>query len=299
MEYFNVFSGFGEVPGVPVGAVFKDRASLVEHRVHINTQWGIIGTRDRGAESVVVSGGYEDDKDYGDLIIYTGHGGRDQDTGKQVDHQSFDARGNAALVTSHVTGVPVRVIRGADAKRKNSHAPSYGYRYDGLFQVESFWQGPGQSGFRVCCYRLVKVSESTAGWDVVTDVASLPSGNVEPGRTRVTRSQIRRARALSLAVKELHDYRCQICDARLTIKGLGYAQGAHIRPVGQPHSGTDTPDNLLCLCPNCHVLFDNGEIVVNDDLTIVSSQPNRGLLRTSHDHVINLDHLRYHRDLFR
>jgi putative restriction endonuclease len=30
-----------------------------------------------GAESIVVSGGYKDDKDFGDVIVYTGHGGQD------------------------------------------------------------------------------------------------------------------------------------------------------------------------------------------------------------------------------
>jgi hypothetical protein len=34
-----------------------------------------------GAESIVVSGGYEDDEDHGDTIIYTGHGGNDPQTG--------------------------------------------------------------------------------------------------------------------------------------------------------------------------------------------------------------------------
>jgi hypothetical protein len=30
-----------------------------------------------GAESIVVSGGYKDDNDFGDVIVYTGHGGQD------------------------------------------------------------------------------------------------------------------------------------------------------------------------------------------------------------------------------
>ena len=33
---------------------------------------GIGGTKAEGADSIVVNGGYEDDEDYGDEIIYTG-----------------------------------------------------------------------------------------------------------------------------------------------------------------------------------------------------------------------------------
>lgn len=40
-------------------------------------QAGISGSGEEGADSVVVSGGYEDDEDYGDVIVYTGHGGND------------------------------------------------------------------------------------------------------------------------------------------------------------------------------------------------------------------------------
>jgi putative restriction endonuclease len=287
-EYFGIFAGFGEVPGVSVGALFRDRADLVKHGVHRNGQAGIVGTRERGAESVVVSGGYEDDKDLGDVIIYTGHGGRDQVTRRQIEDQTFDAPGNAGLVTSHVDQVPVRVIRRASA----------GYRYDGLFQVERYWSERGRSGFMVCRYRLVKVAdEGGQGLDLPA-ATTLPSGNVAPERKLTTAARILRQRVLSRAVKELHDHRCQLCDIRLVIAGRGYAQGAHIRPLGQPHDGTDTADNLLCLCPNCHVLFDNGEILVADNFEIRSSYANRGVLRTVRDHRINLDNLAYHRGMF-
>lgn len=40
-----------------------------------------------GADAIVVSGGYEDDNDDGDEIIYTGQGGNDPDSGKQVADQ--------------------------------------------------------------------------------------------------------------------------------------------------------------------------------------------------------------------
>ncbi len=37
---------------------------------------GISGSESEGADSIVLSGGYEDDEDLGDEIVYAGHGGR-------------------------------------------------------------------------------------------------------------------------------------------------------------------------------------------------------------------------------
>ncbi|GKG54185.1 histone-lysine N-methyltransferase family member SUVH9-like protein, partial [Tanacetum coccineum] len=41
------------------------------------------------ATSVIVSGGYEDDEDAGDVIVYTGHGGQDKHS-RQVVHQKLE-----------------------------------------------------------------------------------------------------------------------------------------------------------------------------------------------------------------
>ena len=65
---------FGELNGVVVGRVFADRAALAAASVHRPSQAGICGSRKISAESIVVSGGYEDDSDFGDEIIYTGQG---------------------------------------------------------------------------------------------------------------------------------------------------------------------------------------------------------------------------------
>ena len=72
-----------------------------------------------------------------------------------------------------------------------------------------------------------------------------------------------------------------------------YAEGAHIRPLARPHNGPDVPENVLCLCPNCHVLFDQGAITVEDDFTL---QGRSGTLRLHPRHSIDVLHLRYHRE---
>ena len=46
--------------------------------------------------SIVLSGGYVDHEDLGDVIIYTGEGGRDPNTGRQIADQQLIS-GNLAL----------------------------------------------------------------------------------------------------------------------------------------------------------------------------------------------------------
>ena len=75
---------FGSVPGVLVGQSFPDRRSLHDANVHRGLMNGIAPN----GTSIVLSGGYVDDLDEGDLIVYTGEGGRDPGTGRQIADQS-------------------------------------------------------------------------------------------------------------------------------------------------------------------------------------------------------------------
>ena len=46
-----------------------------------------------------------------------------------------------------------------------------------------------------------------------------------------------------------------------------YAEAAHIRPLGAPHDGLETSDNILSLCPNDHILLDHGGVGIGEDLS--------------------------------
>ncbi|GER48365.1 SU(VAR)3-9 homolog 9 [Striga asiatica] len=80
------------------------------------------------ATSIIVSGGYEDDEDAGDVIVYTGQGGQDKN-GRQVKDQRLE-RGNLAMERNMHYGIEVRVIR--DFKYEGSCKV---YVYDGLYKV--------------------------------------------------------------------------------------------------------------------------------------------------------------------
>lgn len=278
---------FGEIEGYPPGSLFEDRRELAVSGVHRPLQAGICGRESEGAESIVLSGGYEDDTDWGDIILYTGQGGQDQPRGAQVHDQQL-TRGNLALAASMRSGLPVRVIRGAHPDVYDP--PSSGYRYDGLYRVEGYWAEQGRSGYRVWRFRLVpfevegryRIGEQQHRWNA----ASRRKGRVQ----RIVRST-----AIADGIKRLHGYRCQFCSERLETASGFYAEAAHIRPLGLPHSGPDEAGNVLCLCPNHHVLFDHFRIAIADDFALIGFP---GRLRTHPRHRIDLRHLTYHRELF-
>lgn len=146
---------FGEIKGINEGQKFESRKALVEAGLHRSIQHGIDGNGKEGVAAIVVSGGYEDDRDLGDEIIYTGHGGNDPVSKKQIENQSWDAHGNKGLRVSQFKKLPVRVIRGPHAHSK--FAPKSGYVYGGLYQVVDSWDKIGKSGFLVCLFRLKKI----------------------------------------------------------------------------------------------------------------------------------------------
>jgi len=278
---------FGEIEGIREGTPFQTRDALSEAGVHRPIQAGISGSENEGSDSIVLSGGYEDDEDFGDLIVYTGHGGRDPSTGQQIADQTF-TRGNAALARNKVLGLPVRVIRGFELD--SAFAPERGYRYDGLYSVDEFWEETGRSGFKVWRYRLRKNTGDSKPTLKQGTEAPAP-----PERRQVTTTRVVRDTDKSRRVKQLYDYTCQICGTRLDTPAGPYAEGAHIKPLGIPHSGPDIESNILCLCPNHHVLFDDGAITLADDLTVIGLTP-RSKLAIKHE--VGIEYVRYHREHF-
>ena len=98
---------------------------------------------------------------------------------------------------------------------------------------------------------------------------------------------------LSRSIKELYDYSCQACGIRIEVRGVGYAEGAHIRPLGKPHNGQDVSGNILCLCPNHHVMFDKGAFTIKENFSLIGLESS---LKVHQQHSIDLSNLNYHRE---
>ena len=280
---------FGHIPGYPEGSRFGSRAELSQSGVHRPTVAGISGSEREGADSIVLSGGYDADQDLRDEVVYTGHVGRDPETGRQVADQNF-SRGNRALAHSSLNDVPVRVIRRAG--HDSPYSPTTGYRYDGLYLVDDYWHEPGRSGFRVWRYRLIKLLNQSEIAPSHTESSDAPSATP---RRETTVLHIVRDTEQAQRIKELYDYRCQVCGTRLEGLSGPYAEAAHIRPLGAPHHGPDTPDNIICLCPKHHVLLDHGGMGIGEDLSLAGAE---GKLTVHPQHRIYEEHLRYRQEHF-
>ncbi|KAL2329405.1 hypothetical protein Fmac_022832 [Flemingia macrophylla] len=153
--------------GLLVGESWRDRLECRQWGAHFVPVGGIAGQSDRGAQSVVLSGGYVDDEDHGEWFLYTGSGGKDLSGNKRTNKShSFDQKFekyNRALQVSCLQGYPVRVVRSHKEKR-SSYAPENGVRYDGIYRIEKCWQIEGLQGFKVCRYLFVRCDNEPAPW---------------------------------------------------------------------------------------------------------------------------------------
>lgn len=119
-----------------------------------------------------------------------------------------------------------------------------------------------------------------------SQVDTLPVDYEFPTRVEFTTQRIVRDTVLARWVKIQHGMRCQLC--RSTIKlpnGRFYAEAHHLKPLGGIHKGPDIEENILCVCPTCHVKLDYG--VIGLDLSHVA------LAKT---HSVGHEFIRYHND---
>ncbi|CAH2061506.1 unnamed protein product, partial [Thlaspi arvense] len=162
--------------GVLVGDTWEDRLHCKQWGAHNPHIAGIAGQSGHGAQSVALSGGYEEDQDHGEWFLYTGSGGRNLKGNKRTNkEQSFDqkfSKGNKALKRSCKMGYPVRVIRTHKDKR-SAYAPTVEktVRYDGVYRIEKCWMNVGVQGFKMCRFLFVRCDNEAAPWtsDVTGD----------------------------------------------------------------------------------------------------------------------------------
>jgi len=125
-----------------------------------------------------------------------------------------------------------------------------------------------------------------------TNVVESKPPQIIPPRIDATISRIIRDTVMARRIKSLYEHRCQVCGTSLIVRDGVYAEAAHIRPLGAPHNGPDTEENVLCLCPSCHVLFDLKGFSIADDLSLIGVS---GKLCVIEGHSISRMQLAYHR----
>jgi 5-methylcytosine-specific restriction protein A len=93
-----------------------------------------------------------------------------------------------------------------------------------------------------------------------------------------------RNRKLVEQIKRLYQNTCQICGLQMRINhNKYYSEVHHIKPLGEPHYGPDSIDNMLCVCPNHHVLLDLGGIFLDiNSIYLISG------------HSVDIHYIEYH-----
>ncbi|XP_038903505.1 histone-lysine N-methyltransferase, H3 lysine-9 specific SUVH6-like [Benincasa hispida] len=143
----------GPVPGVEVGDEFRYRIELNIIGLHRQIQGGIDYVKCGQkilATSIVASGGYVNNLDNSDVLIYIGQGGNMMHSDKIPEDQKLE-RGNLALKNSFDERSPVRVIRGSESSDGRT------YVYDGLYLVEKWWQDMGPHGKLIFKFQLCRI----------------------------------------------------------------------------------------------------------------------------------------------
>ncbi|MEV7401013.1 YDG/SRA domain-containing protein [Streptomyces sp. NPDC091267] len=300
---------FGHVDEIPVGSCFDTRKDVKRAKLHKEAEagisWGLDSEGQRAADAIVLNNGYEDDVDEWREVVYTGAGGRDRNTGRQVEDQGWDNRGNAGLRRSRIQQNPIRVIRGSQGEE--AYSPTSGYRYDGLYGVVEDWVEQGRAGFQICRFRLHRLEDRRQGLTAlerqVLELLDHPGNGViddsnddndpDVRRRKSTIERIVRDTAVVQRVKRWHDYVCQVCGQSLRIgQGRNYAEGAHIHALGGSGGGPDVEGNVLCLCPNCHVRLDRGALYLTDDLSVVDRYAEGGAPRVTPLRVVDRHRIR-------
>ncbi|NTU22464.1 hypothetical protein HPY28_19260 [Brevibacillus sp. HB1.2] len=93
-----------------------------------------------------------------------------------------------------------------------------------------------------------------------------------------------RNRLLVEKIKQIYDNTCQICGLKMRIReNRYYSEVHHLIPLGEPHFGPDVLENMICVCPNHHVLLDLGGIPLEADSIFIAPQ-----------HAVNFAYLKYH-----
>lgn len=143
----------GRVRGTKTGDCFFSRTELCVLNLHNHWLNGIDyipASKENPygkavCSSIIISGGYEDDKDKSEEVWYTGSGKNDLVGNKRQYGDQELTKGNLALMNSKDTQNPIRVFRGFRASLSGMKT----YTFDGMYQVVDSKEKLGKSKFKV------------------------------------------------------------------------------------------------------------------------------------------------------
>uniref|UniRef100_A0A804QNB0 Histone-lysine N-methyltransferase, H3 lysine-9 specific SUVH1 n=1 Tax=Zea mays TaxID=4577 RepID=A0A804QNB0_MAIZE len=148
----------GTVPGVEIGDIFYFRMELCVIGLHAPSMGGIdyMTTKfgkdeDSVAICIVSAGGYENEDDDTDVLVYSGQGGNNRNTEERHDQKL--ERGNLALERSLHRKNEIRVVRGF---KDPFCLTGKIYIYDGLYKIHESWKERTKYGVNCFKYKLLR-----------------------------------------------------------------------------------------------------------------------------------------------
>lgn len=111
-------------------------------------------------------------------------------------------------------------------------------------------------------------------------------------------------------LKRTYNNQCMFCGVQLKIsEDLFYSEAAHIKRLGSPDHGPDTEENVIILCPNHHVQFDNGVLWIEAEKDEKEERTKYYIKSIFEDdplnnkelelkHAIKNSHIQYHQNMF-
>ncbi|OMP08119.1 hypothetical protein COLO4_06766 [Corchorus olitorius] len=252
----NIRKRIGTVPGVEVGDIFFFRMEMCLIGLHAPSMAGIdyMGLKvsqdeEPVAVSIVSSGGYEDDSEDGNVLIYSGQGGNAYKRGLETTDQKLE-RGNLALEKSLHRGNEVRVIRGV---KDIANLTGKIYVYDGLYKIRESWVEKGKSGSNVFKYKLVRISGQLEAFTVWKSVQQWKDGTA--ARVGLVKSDLSSG-AENIPVSLVND----VDDEKRPANFTYYPTLKYLKPVNltEPSTGCSCQGGCLSSNSNCPCIQRNG-----------------------------------------
>ncbi|KAK6343980.1 hypothetical protein TWF696_007631 [Orbilia brochopaga] len=167
----EVKARFGHLAGVPVGKLIS-RTEATGIGLHMRHQGSIHARKSDGCFSLLIAEGYDEDGEDGEAIIFTGVGGtkgeKRKNPPRSIDQLlrdvGTDSMENAALVKSHETGWPVRVIVGSKSNISYRPQGEKEYLYVGLFRVHEVLRHRNVGGHEIMRFKLVYFDMETTNY---------------------------------------------------------------------------------------------------------------------------------------
>ena len=209
---------------------------------------------------------------------YVVNTGREMNSKKAVLHLSG---------CGHISGFTLH--KGAGLSQENHHTGKGFIKVCSVFPDELLaWCRENrqliEKGFSAICRDCLS-NATIQSFEAQTPIAS--DINKPPPRVLFSTYRILRDTAIARLVKRIYADKCQICGYVIELEnGLTYSEAHHIQPLGK--NGPDIAENILCVCPNHHVLLDYYAIGLD-----------MSTLRMSASHSIGVEYLDHHNNEFK